>query len=261
MSYVRVSTPFNISLDFEMAPLPYRILAWCADLVVLLLYSRGMRRFLSWLYEGNDYSIGADILLVSMPMLLYPLLMEIAFQGQSLGKKLLKLRVISIEGGEPKLGQYLMRWIFRVWEWPLLFGFIYQDIIIFSGQLYSTVVMGLAVVIIIALSRRSQRLGDLAAGTALVDLRQKFSLQDTLFMDIEDDDYQVLFPDVMRLSDRDINGVRSVVQQARRYQQYDMANRVAEKIKTVLHIETSMDDVAFLEKLIMDYNYIATRDD
>ncbi len=261
MSHVRVSTPFNISLDFEMASLPYRILAWFTDLAILLLYSRGMKRFLIWANEGNgEYSVGADILIVSMPMLLYPLIMETLFQGQSIGKKLLKIRVISIEGGEPKLGQYLMRWIFRAWEWPLFFGFFYRNSLYMSGQLFSTLTAGMIVVIIIAISRKSQRLGDLAAGTTVVDLRQRFSLSDTLFMDIADEAYEVRFPEVMRLTDRDINAVRSVIHQARRFQQYDMASRVAVKIKTVLQIETDMDDIFFLEKLIMDYNYIATRE-
>ncbi len=38
-----------------------------------------------------------------------------------------------------------------------------------------------------------------------------------------------------------------------------MAERIALRIKEVLHIETDMDDVQFLETLLNDYNYLVTR--
>ncbi|QGW28803.1 RDD family protein [Phnomibacter ginsenosidimutans] len=261
MSQVSVSTPFNIYLEFEIAPFFRRLLAWFLDMLVLMLYARGMKYFLDQVIYGPvEISKGVDVVLVSLPMLLYHLLMETLYQGQSLGKKAMGIRVISIEGGEPRLGQYLMRWLFRLWEWPMFFGYLAMDSYWFVIQVLLTGVLGLVVVVIVAVSNKSQRLGDLAAGTTVVDLRYRYSLADTLFKEIVDENYKVRFPEVMRLSDRDINAIRSVIAYTEKNQQYETAHRVAGKVREVLNIQTDLEVLDFLEKLLSDYNYLATKD-
>lgn len=262
MHPVAVSTPFNIDLEFEIAAFHKRLAAWCIDLVILLLYARGMKLFLqeAFFNRGNNYPVGLDIFLVTLPMLFYHLLMEAIFQGQSFGKRIAGIRVISLEGGEPDIGQYLLRWIFRVWEWPLVFGFVQMHSYGIYFQLLFTMLSGLAVVIIIAITTKSQRLGDLAAGTTVVETRYNYSLADTLFQEVAEQGYQVVFPEVMKLSDRDINAIKTVIGQARQTQRYDTAHRVAFKIKEVLHIESELEVNEFLEKLLEDYNYLATKD-
>ena len=265
MSLVAVSTPFNIDLEFEIAPFHKRLFAYFIDLAILLLYSRGMKFFLydvvnmdrDWMGESVS---GIDIVVVSLPMLLYHPIMEIIFQGQSLGKKAMGIRVISLEGGEPNIGQYLMRWLFRVWEWTLVFGYVYSNSNWLMFQVLFTCILGVIVVIIIAISKKSQRLGDMAASTTVVDVKNKLSINDTVFMDIQNVEYQVRFPEVMRLSDRDINAVKSVITQTRKSGKYDTAYRVAYKVKDVLKITSDLDVLEFLERLLADYNYLATRE-
>jgi hypothetical protein len=192
-------------------------------------------------------------------MLFYHLVMEVVYHGQSLGKMAMGIRVVSIEGGEPRLGQYIMRWIFRLWEWPLFFGYVALDSWGIFFQAFAVCLLGLLVAIIVAVSNKSQRLGDLAAGTTVVDLRYRYSLADTLFKDISDEGYQVRYPEVMRLSDRDINAIRSVIQYAHKKKRIETVASVALKVQQVLQIEANMDDLPFLEKLLDDYNYLATR--
>jgi hypothetical protein len=79
-------------------------------------------------------------------------------------------------------------------------------------------------------------------------------------MEVNKNDYRVMFPDVMRLSDRDINTIKGVVTQANKSGNYDMCNRVAMKVKDVLKINTTLHPDQFLEKLLEDYNYLATRE-
>ncbi|HSC52920.1 MAG TPA: RDD family protein [Phnomibacter sp.] len=260
MSQVSVSTPFNIYLEFEIAPFIRRLLAWVIDMVVLMVYARGMKYLLEEVIWDKSTRIGIDFLIVSIPMLLYHLLMEVLYQGQSLGKKAMDIRVISLEGGEPRLGQYLMRWIFRIWEWPMVFGYLAVESYWLFIQIFVTGLVGLVVVIIIAVSNKSQRLGDLAAGTTVVDLRNRFSLADTLFKDIQETDYKVRFPDVMRLSDRDINAIRSVIAYSQKNSSRETANRVASKVQSVLSLQSDMEPLEFLETLLNDYNYLATRE-
>ena len=261
MPIIQIATAFNIDLEFEIAEFHKRLLAYIIDYLLLIIY---LFTFKYVLYEGFsidfEKNMGIDILLVSVPMLLYSLLTELWMNGQTIGKKIMAIRVISLEGGEPTLGQYILRWITKFFEWPFLFGYILFSKEALVAYTFITGLLGIAVVVIIAVTPKNQRLGDLAAGTVVVNTRSKLTVEDTVFMDINKTDYKVMFPDVMRLSDRDINTIKTVLTQANKRSSYEMCNRVAMKIKEVLKINTDMYPDQFLEKLLEDYNYLATRE-
>jgi len=119
--------------------------------------------------------------------------------------------------------------------------------------------LGIIVVIIIAFTKRNQRLGDLAANTVVVNTKSVFSVQDTVFMEIKQDDYVVKFPEVLKLSDRDINTIRNVISQFYKNHNTQTCVRVAYKVQEVLKIHTDLYAIDFLEKLLADYNYLATK--
>jgi hypothetical protein len=123
-----------------------------------------------------------------------------------------------------------------------------------------TALLGIGVMICISMTDKSQRLGDLAAGTAVIDARSSLSVSDTVFMQIDNKNYEVMFPQVMRLSDNDINTIKTVVTQAKKRRNDDLGYRVEYKIKSVLQIESSLSTLDFLEKLLEDYNYLATKE-
>lgn len=260
MSNVQISTPFNISLEFEIAAFYKRLIAYFLDLTIMVLYAVFMRKFL---YDGleldGEFVLGLDILVVSLPLLFYHLICEILFHGQSLGKKAMGIRVMSIDGGDPAVSQYLLRWFFRVWEWPLIFSFVYPGFYILF-QLISVGMLGIIVVVIIAVTAKNQRLGDLAANTAIVNTRINSSIHDTVFMEITQKDYEVKFPQVLKLSDRDINTIKTVLNQSYKSGKYDTAHRIAARIQHVLQVTTDMEVDMFLERLIADYNYLATKE-
>ena len=165
---------------------------------------------------------------------------------------------MSLDGGEANLGQYLTRWFLRFYEWGfIMFSFFYFSLSLGFLLLF---IGGVASVIIISITPKNQRLGDLAAGTVVVNTRSALTLADTVFMQIDKTDYKVMFPQVMRLSDRDINTIKGVLTQAGKRNNYEMCNRVAMKIKEVLQINTDMYVDQFLEKLLADYNYLATKE-
>jgi uncharacterized RDD family membrane protein YckC len=265
MSTVQISTPFNIALDFDIAPFHKRLLAYILDLTIQLLYLYFMKQLVysisglsasETLYKN---SIAFDILLICVPLLLYHLICEITLYGQSLGKKALNIRVMSLDGGDPTLSQYLIRWILRFWEWPLFFGILALDIVLFA-KIFYFIFGGIVVVIIIAVTQKNQRLGDLAANTTVVNTKINSSIHDTVFMEITQKDYAVKFSQVLKLSDRDINTIKTVLNQSYKSGKYETAHRIADRIKQVLAIETDMDVDLFLEQLIADYNFLATRE-
>jgi uncharacterized RDD family membrane protein YckC len=261
MGIIQIGTAFNIDLEFEIAEFHKRLLAYVIDFGVLLIFLLSMKFVL---YGGFlldwDESVGLDILIVSLPMLLYSLLTELWFNGQSLGKKLMSIRVISLEGGEPTFGQFLLRWITRFFEWPFFFGYIAFSTANIFIYCFVTGMLGIAVVIIISISAKNQRLGDIIAGTVVVNTKSALTLADTVFMQIDNTNYKVMFPQVMKLSDRDINTIKGVLIQAGKRNNYDMCNRVSMKIKEVLQINSDMHVDQFLEKLLADYNYLATKE-
>jgi len=263
MSSIQINTPFNIALDFEVAPLHKRIFAYVVDILIMVVYAWGMKKFLYEVVgvEPNTMfgiNIGADIIAVSIPLLLYALICEISMHGQSLGKKLLGIRVMSIEGGEPTVSQYLLRWVTRFFEWPLVFGIVAPSFLIVY-QVFLVGFLGVFVVIIVAISKSNQRLGDLGAGTVVVEARVKTYLHETVFVEVSHKDYVVQFPEVMKLTDRDINTIKSILDVASRKGDYKLATSAADKIKNHLKIQSTLSPFDFLEKILMDYNYISTK--
>ncbi len=261
MSIIQISTAFNIDLEFEIAAFHKRLLAYLIDFLILILYLTSMK----WvLYDGLSFNMqenmGFDILVISLPMLLYSLLMELWMNGQTLGKKLMAIRVISLDGGEPSFGQYLLRWITKFFEWPFLFGYVVLSERALLSYIITTGMMGIGVLIIIAITKKSQRLGDLAAGTVVVNTKSALSVEDTVFMEVAAENYQVQFPQVMRLSDSDINTIKSVLTQSIKSRNEDMCYRVEAKIKEVLNIQSNLYPTDFLAKLLEDYNYLATKE-
>lgn len=261
MSIIRIATAFNIDLEFEIAEFHKRLLAYILDFTLLIIFLFSMKYLLyaGFLLELEE-NMGLDILIISLPMLLYSLLTELWMNGQTVGKKIMGIRVISLEGGEPTLGQFILRWITKFFEWPFLFGYIAFSNANLFAYTFITGLFGIAVVIIISVSPKSQRLGDMIAGTVVVNARSALTVADTVFMNINKTDYKVMFPEVMRLSDRDINTIKSVLQQAGKRNNYDMCHRVALKIKEVLNIQSNLYVDQFLEKLLEDYNYLATKE-
>ncbi|MEP7280320.1 MAG: RDD family protein [Bacteroidota bacterium] len=263
MSTVQIATPFNLNLDFEIADFHKRVFAYGIDLFIMVAYAWIMGSFVFDTsvrsLVGDRANMGWSIIVVSLPILLYPLVSEIAMHGQSIGKKVLDIRVMNLHGGEPELSQYMTRWIFRFFEWPLVFGIVFPGYYIFY-QLLSMMIPGIVVIIIIAVTKKNQRLGDLAANTVMVKTRINTSINDTIFQEVDQNNYQALFPQVMQLSDRDINTIKSVIGNSHHKSGLDLAQRTAERVKTALKIGSDMDDVLFLETLLQDYNYLATKE-
>ena len=258
MSIIQIPTNFNIDIEFEIAEFHKRLLAYLIDLVIMVLYLAGMLYVLVGSLQLKEEFIGMIFLVVLLPLLFYSLLTELWMNGQSIGKKILKIRVISLDGGEANLGQYLTRWFLRFYEWGfIMFSFFYFSLGLGFMLLF---IGGIGAMIIISITPKNQRLGDLAAGTVVVNTKSALTLADTVFMQIDKTGYKVMFPQVMRLSDRDINTIKGVLIQAGKRNNYEMCHRVSMKIKEVLLIQSDMHVDQFLEKLLADYNYLATKE-
>ncbi len=244
MDKITIPTSFNIELAFETPEFHRRLLAWIVDLLLLVCYVLISSRLLDSLYlsqpgsRTRDYNFYFTGTLVFAPVLVYHLVCELVLNGQSVGKKLLHLKVISETGGRPALHQFLLRWLLRTADFGLSLGL--------AGLLSSL------------LSAKGQRLGDMAAGTIVIKTSQAHNLDETVFFAL-DQHYQVQYPAVMRLSDRDMNVIKTILDNCRKTNNAALASRTAGKIRTVLFINGQDNDVAFLETMLKDYNYLSAQ--
>jgi uncharacterized RDD family membrane protein YckC len=255
MSIITIGTPFNIDLEFKIASFNKRLLAWLIDIIVICFYYYLMLRFIYPLAGmGERVSNTASLLVIIMPVMAYQLICELFLNGQTIGKIVAGIKVIDKEGREPTWGQYITRWILCIGN---LFVYIIPYILLVRPALMIFfMILYLPDFLAMIISSKSQRIGDFAAGTVVIDKNYKANINETIFLQIEDKGYQPLYPQVMRLTDRDINGIRNLLNTKRPTRQTEHYTiDVAQKIKTVLGIESDMYATDFLEKLLQDYNY------
>ncbi len=258
MSLITITTPFNIDLEFKAAPFLRRVLAWFIDFVVLCAYNYIVVKFLI-LPFGLDTKLEyvLFILFASIPSYLYPLLMEQFMNGQSFGKRALGLKVISLNGDEPTLGQFLLRWALGLGNLVLfMMPFVVLEslfLVVFLLIFY------LPDVLSVAITAKGMRLGDLAADTVLIDNRRQTHLHDTIYLEIEEDQYTAVFPEVMKLTDRDISGIRNLLSTKRTKDSEIYMAQIAGRIKEVLNLQTNLVPEDLLRQLLKDYNYLTRK--
>ncbi|CAL1520228.1 RDD family protein [Chitinophaga sp. MM2321] len=246
MSNIKIPTSFNIDLEFETADIMRRFLAWLIDFAIRLCYYLLVYMVLSSFRLDSTESSILSILVLSLPLLFYFLVAEIAMGGLTPGKQALDLKVISLSGTRPTVSQHLIRWVFRLIESPLMAWAFFIPVII--------------PVVSIARTPYSQRLGDVIAGTIVISTKRKGSIEDTIFRDMSNSDYQPQFPQITKLSDRDMNKVKDLLDRALKAGDDELAARVAFRVKEVLHIESDLAHTHFLETVLNDYNYYTTKD-
>jgi uncharacterized RDD family membrane protein YckC len=253
MLLVKLDTGFNIEVDFAVIPFHKRFIAWCIDVIILVIYYSAGSALMASIF-GSEWGSKEWLRIpFSLPALFYHPVCEIFMNGQSFGKKILRARVIAADGGHPSLSQYLIRWVFRLADFPVWIMYPVGSgiwpwwcaIFLFSG---------LACVL---LSPHLQRIGDLVAGTILIDTRASTSWEDTVFTELEEN-YKPRFPEVMRLSDKDINTLKSIIGTVKRKRDFDLSLRIGDRIRSKLQIHSDQDSLEFLETLLKDYNYYST---
>jgi hypothetical protein len=138
-----------------------------------------------------------------------------------------------LDGVEANFGNYLVRWLFKLIDEQMFY-------------------IGL---IIIAVSDKGQRVGDIVAGTTVIKLRKPITYYDTLD-EAFDENYKIVFSQVHNLTDKDISIIKAALYKNLETANYDQINNLTGKTKEVLGIESNMPPVAFLKTIIKDYAHI-----
>jgi len=259
MAVIKVPTSFNIDVEFEVPEFYRRLLALIIDIAIEFFYLKIIAEIID---RAELDFIGFLFLL---PIFVYHVVMEITMNGQSAGKKIMGIKVVHENGGRASISQFIIRWLLRVSDvWMVALIFVLAAGIGFGHDTETTILI-LAVfaflvtdIVLVISSKKGQRIGDILAHTILIRTNARASIEETVFQEVADT-YTPVFPQIMQLSDRDINAIKSILETARKKGDYAMAATASDKIKSHLKIDSSMSPFDFLDVLLKDYNYLSVK--
>lgn len=268
MSVVTIATPFNIDIELNVANFGKRLLAWIIDTCVQVAY------YFIYVFAVHDrlpdndgLRIACGILLGGLPIMFYHFLMEVFFNGQSLGKRVVGIRVVNFTGNGASISQFLIRLLFRSFGLVPLVVAVMLNMIGNSDNsvawVWAIMLMMLAgggMFLLYILSKYGQRLGDRLANTLVIESRATADIHKTIFLNIDDERYSAKYPEVMRLTDRDINGIRNLLDVKHINSETEAYMwRIASRIEEVLGIKSGQEPYDFLAQLLRDYNFLTSK--
>jgi uncharacterized RDD family membrane protein YckC len=227
---ISIQTTQYIDLEQSYASIGERIVASLIDYAV----------YLGILFTVIIIALAVNkpviILITLIPLSFYTLALELMTNGQSIGKRIMKLKIVKTDGSSPNFLAYLIRWIFRL-----------IDVVPFGSIATLTII----------LNNKGQRLGDIAAGTAVIRLKKNIQLQ-SLTINLPSD-YKPVFHEAMNLDDHDIKILNEAIECW--YERNDVS--AAAKILTAargafekkLNIQSTQNHIDFLTTLQKDYYY------
>lgn len=242
MSELSINTTQNVVINFKAASVGERMLASLLDFVVKAAYVifvayvffnlLGVSRLMDKLDMWSGFAI---LILFFFPVMIYSVTMESIFEGQTLGKKIVKIKVVKIDGYQASFGDYLIRWLFRIIENNMLGGLI-----------------GL---ISICISNKTQRMGDMAAGTAIITLKNNISINSTILEEIGET-YVPVYPLVIKLSDNDMRIIKETFLIAEKNSDMETVLKLSQKIQAVTGIKMQTNSqIDFIKTILKDYNF------
>lgn len=236
MQTVTVRTTQNVFIEYPLASLGDRILAYFIDTLIILAYYILMAILL---FSTSTFSIAIFMGALLIPAFLYHLFFEIFMNGQSPGKRQMNIKIVRLDGTPPTIGNYIIRWLLRLIEIDLLSGAV--------------------AMVTIAINGKGQRVGDIAAGTTVVRLTQQREVSAKEVFTLTDEEYTPVFQQASILNDQDIEVIQQALEVNRDAGNNQPVLAVTEKIKSTLGIQTDLPPVKFLYTIVKDYGHLTSK--
>jgi uncharacterized RDD family membrane protein YckC len=239
---LQINTTQNVNISFIAASVGERILAYVIDWIIKIAYIIVTYQLMFNLLEIDKlvedmdrWSKIAIYVTFYLPVVFYTLIFETLLDGQTLGKRILKIKVVKIDGYQASLADFVIRWIFRIVDLNMLSGVV--------------------ALIAIITSPKNQRLGDMTAGTSVITLKNNVNISHTILEELEDT-YQPTYPSVIKLSDNDARIIKETFMTAKASRDYATLIKLRQKIIDVAEIKNVMEnDMQFIETILKDYNF------
>jgi len=236
MQAVNIQTTQNVQLEYPLAGVGERLLAFAIDLIIIGSFYLIVSTVLSGI--GVDFTMSIA-LLIAIVAYLYRFIMELAFNGQTIGKIALNIKVVKLDGSSPSVAAYFLRWLLE----PIDFA-----------------IVGLAVLSII-LTRNGQRVGDLLAGTTVIKVKRvsTVNMQNKVIMEKVEEGYVPTFIDAASLTDQEIRLIKASLGAYREDALSGPIERLSSKMKEKYGIASDMPPVKFLYTLMRDHAYYVSQ--
>jgi uncharacterized RDD family membrane protein YckC len=244
MAKIEVSTTQNVTIQYETAGFMWRCIAWLLDfafyIAFLFLLSMIFPKLIV-LFTFYTYSFWGILMIFFMyysVFIILQLLIEKYTEGQTLGKKITGIKILSLDGNSMDLNKYIIRFVYN-----------YIDIY-FSFFSIGT--------ILILMSEKNQRLGDMIANTTVIKLKpDRIVTLDDLQNLPDKEDYIPKYPQVTRYTDEEMLALKNLLMRYQQYQNntyYTILRNTVNKLKQQMNLEeVKLDDVTFLREIISEY--------
>jgi uncharacterized RDD family membrane protein YckC len=233
MQTIKVQTTQHVNIDYPIAGVFDRILAFLLDALIWIAYIF----LVFFIMAGLEILDTWSAVLFYLPVFFYNLIFEILMNGQTPGKRALNLQVVRLDGHSPTIANYIMRFLL----WPV-------DVILW----------GSVAITLISLTKQGQRLGDLAGGTTVVKLTRRGSVTGQQIVQSLKEEYTPVFPQTIQLNDRDIQLIKEVLEINRDHGNAVPLMTMTQKVKSLLGIQTEMPPVQFLYTVLKDYHHLTS---
>lgn len=236
MKIIEIQTTQNVVLQYELADLKDRILAFLIDISTVTFALGILAMIFASVFSGPTQELLSALLLVVF--IFYSFAFEVMNNGQSPGKMAMRIQVIKSGNGRPSVSDYAARWVFRLVDVYFSFGAVAS--------------------VMITSSPKSQRIGDIVANTAVIKLTPTMgmSLSDLLSLHATRD-YKPSFPEARQLYEEDAILIKNTLERYRRFgnsAHTDVLNKLAKEVAEVLRVDIpSNDNRKFLEMVLRDY--------
>ncbi len=247
MNTIQIQTAQNVFIEYQPAGVGDRILAYLIDALIKIAYAFVLIMIVGYgigLFSGRNFeNISAFLIvllvLLVLPLLFYTLVLEIVMDGQTVGKRAMNIKVVMLDGTQPSVSAYLIRWLIRIIDVQFFYG--------------------LVAIICIASNNKGQRLGDMAANTTVITLKRRVTLSQTRLPEVHET-YQPMYPQVARLGDQDIEIIRETLQTYQRNGNDPyLLSSLATKLQALLEVNTNQTHLDFLQTIVQDYTHIMSK--
>lgn len=227
MQTLSAASSENTTSHHPPAGIGDRILAFIIDGFILGCYCPAI----VWLLlDANIDDLWIWFIFFLGPLLFYNLIFEIIMKGQTPGKRVAGIQVLTVDEESPSVGQSLIRWFFSI------IGFYFLS--------------GLIALIVISANGKGQSFGDIVAGTKVVKLTNSASRATR---------YRPVFPMVAKLESYDIELIQRALYADQQLDNSRPLTLVSEKIKSMLGIQTELSNHEFLVTVVKDFNHLSVR--
>jgi uncharacterized RDD family membrane protein YckC len=240
----------HVKVEYELASTLQRTAAAMIDVVAFVIYFIIIVMILGLSDVFTDFGsqLFVTLLMIKLPWIFYNPLVEFITHGQSLGKYLLRIRVVTVGGERPGLKEVFTRWLFK------------GDFLWISADFFVLlwVGFGLLGIVFSATAERRQRMGDVMANTVVIKNKMgvNYSLKDVLAIKSQEN-HITTYPQVTRFTDEDMLLIKNTIQRVQQYPNEatkKFAIELADETARLLGLsETPTKRMEFLQTLLQDY--------